>query len=632
MAIALAQAIVTSTATATPGAPQISATLASTPTVGNLLVAKINGALGPWTLPTGWTVAAGGGANLSVYICYRQVVAGDGKTYTFSEGGITTSDTLEMELKEMGGFAAGVISVDRHASIDTGIATTASISPGSTTVANELVEVAIGVASASAINWTTQGISTDTSFLGSQLATGHVVLTATQSLNPITATWTTAHSSTLAVASFAVIPLTPVLAQSTVQGTTGSASTTARTLGATPTVGNLLLATAVGLGTSWTAPAGWLTAAVSPAGSNCAIAVFYKRVVSGDTAGPYTFTMAGGPTIVGSELKEITGLPGTAVSELIVAVNTASGTTATANLGTTAQSVEFAHAVLAAPGTTSGGAWNLSFTLETSLTSNIFTSAYRVTSSPTALNGINPTWTGAAVSTLLAVSFAFVPYQAAVCVVYRGLTGFDLAQPSANAGTTVTGAAAGAPTNTNTITPASVNAMLIAFAATINTNPQPASPEATTIVGGTQRAAITSGNAGLAPSVAVNDLVLPTPAATTWTYAGNNAYTGSAELVAMATVPSAPQQPNPPTGVTATGGSGQAVLTWTIPTNNGGAQIIDYTAVASPGGVSAVVSGAASAGVTVTGLTAGSYSFVVTARNTFGPSARSVASNTVVVT
>jgi hypothetical protein len=83
--------------------------------------------------------------------------------------------------------------------------------------------------------------------------------------------------------------------------------------------------------------------------------------------------------------------------------------------------------------------------------------------------------------------------------------------------------------------------------------------------------------------------------------------------------------PGAPTGVSTTGGNGQAVVSWSAPTSNGGAAIRRYTVTAIPGGRTATTTGATTA--TVSGLSNGTaYRFTVTATNNVGTSATSVAS------
>ncbi|MFD1089541.1 beta strand repeat-containing protein, partial [Shewanella seohaensis] len=88
--------------------------------------------------------------------------------------------------------------------------------------------------------------------------------------------------------------------------------------------------------------------------------------------------------------------------------------------------------------------------------------------------------------------------------------------------------------------------------------------------------------------------------------------------------------PGAPTIGTATAGDQQATVTFTAPASTGGAAISPngYTVTANPGGLSEVGS---SSPITVTGLTNGvSYTFTVTATNSVGTGAASVATNAVV--
>jgi uncharacterized protein YjbI with pentapeptide repeats len=85
-----------------------------------------------------------------------------------------------------------------------------------------------------------------------------------------------------------------------------------------------------------------------------------------------------------------------------------------------------------------------------------------------------------------------------------------------------------------------------------------------------------------------------------------------------ATVPAAP------TGVTGAPGDTSAVVTWTAPTNDGGSPVTGYLVTASPGGATCASTTTSCA---VSGLANGDpYTFTVTATNSAGPGAPSVAS------
>ncbi len=88
--------------------------------------------------------------------------------------------------------------------------------------------------------------------------------------------------------------------------------------------------------------------------------------------------------------------------------------------------------------------------------------------------------------------------------------------------------------------------------------------------------------------------------------------------------------PGAPTGAASTAGNGQATVTFTAPSSNGGSQITGYTVTSSnPGNGSKTASGSGSP-ITVTGLTNGStYTFTVVATNEAGNSASSTATGSV---
>jgi hypothetical protein len=107
--------------------------------------------------------------------------------------------------------------------------------------------------------------------------------------------------------------------------------------------------------------------------------------------------------------------------------------------------------------------------------------------------------------------------------------------------------------------------------------------------------------------------------------------TGSASSPSSPVTPVAETPPGAPTAVTATAGDGQATVSWTAPTSNGGAPILDYTVTPTPSTAGSPVDvGTTATQTTITGLTDGTtYTFTVAALNGVGPSVQSAPSNAV---
>ena len=107
---------------------------------------------------------------------------------------------------------------------------------------------------------------------------------------------------------------------------------------------------------------------------------------------------------------------------------------------------------------------------------------------------------------------------------------------------------------------------------------------------------------------------------------GQSTASSASNAVTPYTVPSAPTIG----AAAASGVSGQATVSFTAPTSNGGSPITSYTATSSPGGITGTLSQAGSGTIIVNGLTNGTaYTFTVRATNAGGLSAVSGTSNAV---
>ncbi len=113
----------------------------------------------------------------------------------------------------------------------------------------------------------------------------------------------------------------------------------------------------------------------------------------------------------------------------------------------------------------------------------------------------------------------------------------------------------------------------------------------------------------------------------TFTVTATNAVgTGDVSAPSAAVTPTGP--PDPPTGVTAVGGVGQATVSWIAPASDGGSPVTSYNVTSTPGDLTASVGGAVLSAI-VTGLTNGTpYTFRVGASNAGGASAPSARSAT----
>ena len=143
-------------------------------------------------------------------------------------------------------------------------------------------------------------------------------------------------------------------------------------------------------------------------------------------------------------------------------------------------------------------------------------------------------------------------------------------------------------------------------------------------------AAVLASAQGAQSSVAPNSPSILSAVNAVATSTNLTAAAGASSTSLTSLITSATAVPGAPTIGTATGGNGQATVTFTAPSSAGGSAITGYTVTSSPAGGTDSNAGSATLSHTITGLTNGtSYMFTVHANNATGQSAESGLSNAV---
>jgi hypothetical protein len=114
--------------------------------------------------------------------------------------------------------------------------------------------------------------------------------------------------------------------------------------------------------------------------------------------------------------------------------------------------------------------------------------------------------------------------------------------------------------------------------------------------------------------------------------AGVNKNTSTLRVRAVRIFLGTETRPDSPTLVTATATNGEATVSFTAPSNDGGSAITSYTATSNPGNITGILTQSEGGAITVIGLTNGvAYTFTVTATNGIDTSVASAVSNSVTI-
>jgi len=352
-------------------------------------------------------------------------------------------------------------------------------------------------------------------------------------------------------------------------------------------------------------------APANPPGGTAGVA--YSQSIAGASGGaaPYTYTIASGALPAGVTLAANGTLSGTptatgAFTFQVKAADSSTGTGAPFSKTTANLSLTIAAPTIAfAPATLPGGTANTAYSQ--TIVASGGTAPYTYAETGTLPTGITLTSTGVLSGTTTQAGSFPITVTAT-----DSTTGTGPFVGTQNYTLTIAGP-------TITLSPASLpNATVgTAYSQTLSasggTAPYTFSATGSTPPGMTLGA---SGTLSGTPTTA-GDFNFTAVATDAQSFTGSKAY--SVHVAAIA--------PGAPTGVSATAGPEQASVSFSAPTNTGGAPITSYTVTSSPGGLTG--SGSASP-IVVTGLTDGTaYTFTVVAFNTAGPGPASTASNSV---
>ncbi len=351
--------------------------------------------------------------------------------------------------------------------------------------------------------------------------------------------------------------------------------------------------------------------ATSTLGQSASIAFAAPSNNGGSAITGYTVTSTpGGITATGTTSPiVITGLTNaTAYTFSMVATNAQgnSAVSSASNSVTPQASAPAAPTIGAA--TISSSTASVAFTPPVNNGGSAITS-YTVTSIPGGLTATGP-----------ASPISFTGLSAAVAYTFTvtATNAAGTSQPSAASNSVIASSAPSAP-SVVTATALSATSASVSFATpsangsaikiyTVTPSPATASPTFTGTGSPITVTGLTTGTPYTFSVTATNDIGTSTASTTTFTPQN--------------------QVPDAPTGVQATAGNAQATITFTAPTNNGGATISGYTVTSTPGNFTAT---GASSPLTVTGLINGTaYSFRVSSTNSIGTSFPSGASNIVI--